>query len=67
MVDSGSFSDDVVLLVSSGSDFLLALRQFAADYEVGWMRISPTKSEAMVLTGVCTLDQGQVAAPGGGS
>lgn len=50
VVDSGSFADDVVLLVSSDSDCLLALRQFAAEYEVGWMRISPTKSEAMVLT-----------------
>ncbi|KAL3970507.1 aldehyde oxidase [Sarotherodon galilaeus] len=42
--------DDVVLLVSSNDGLQLALEQFAAKCEAAGMRISTSKSEAMVLS-----------------
>ncbi|TWW64146.1 hypothetical protein D4764_03G0011540 [Takifugu flavidus] len=41
--------DDVVLLVSSACDLQLSLDRFAAACEAAGMRISTSKSEAMVL------------------
>ena len=43
------FADDVVLLASSGPDLQLTLNQFATSCEAAGMRISTSKSEAMVL------------------
>ena len=43
------YADDVVLLVPSVRDLQLSLDRFAAECEVARMRISPYKSEAMVL------------------
>ncbi|TWW65506.1 R2DM Retrovirus-related Pol polyprotein from type II retrotransposable element [Takifugu flavidus] len=45
------FADDVVLLASSARDLQLSLDRFAAACEAAGMRISTSKSEAMVLTG----------------
>ncbi|TWW67330.1 hypothetical protein D4764_02G0003710 [Takifugu flavidus] len=42
-------TDDVVLLASSARDLQLSLDRFAAACEVGGMKISTSKSEAMVL------------------
>ncbi|KAI3372279.1 hypothetical protein L3Q82_022788 [Scortum barcoo] len=48
--NSQLFADDVVLLASSGQDLqYVLLRRFAAECEVAGMRISTSKSEAMVL------------------
>ncbi|KAI3361665.1 hypothetical protein L3Q82_002028 [Scortum barcoo] len=44
------FVDDVVLLASSRSDLQLSLEQFAAECEAPGMRISTSKSKAMVLS-----------------
>ena len=44
------FADDVVLLASLNSDFQLSLGQFAAEREEAGMKISTSKSEAMVLS-----------------
>ena len=44
------FADDVVLLASSNSDLQLSLGQFAAECEAAGMKISTSKSEAMVLS-----------------
>ncbi|KAI3377606.1 hypothetical protein L3Q82_008432 [Scortum barcoo] len=44
------FADDVVLLASSSSDLQLSLGRFAAECEAAGMRISTSKSEAMVLS-----------------
>ena len=43
------FADDVVLLASSARDLQMSLDWFTAECEVGGMRISTSKSEAMVL------------------
>ncbi|TWW78236.1 R2DM Retrovirus-related Pol polyprotein from type II retrotransposable element [Takifugu flavidus] len=43
------FADDVVLLASSARDLQLSLDRFAAACEAAGMRISTSKSEAMVL------------------
>ena len=44
------FADDVVLLASSNSDLQLSLGRFAAECEAAGMKISTSKSEAMVLS-----------------
>ena len=44
------FADDMVLLASSNSDLQLSLGRFAAECEAVGMKISPSKSEAMVLS-----------------
>ena len=49
-ISSLLFADDVVLLASSNSDLQLLLGQFAAECEAAGMRISTSKSEAMVLS-----------------
>ncbi|KAI3368807.1 hypothetical protein L3Q82_025417 [Scortum barcoo] len=51
------FADDVVLLASSNQDLQHVLERFAAECEVAGMRISTSKSEAMVL------DRKRVACP----
>ncbi|TWW78139.1 R2 Retrovirus-related Pol polyprotein from type I retrotransposable element [Takifugu flavidus] len=43
------FADDVVLLASSARDFQLSLDRFATACEAAGMKISTSKSEAMVL------------------
>ena len=48
-ISSLLFADDVVLLASSNSDLQLSLGRFAAECEAAGMRISTSKSEAMVL------------------
>ncbi|KAI3356914.1 hypothetical protein L3Q82_003564 [Scortum barcoo] len=48
-ISSLLFADDVVLMASSGQDFQHVLERFAAECEVAGMRISTSKSEAMVL------------------
>ncbi|KAK3538143.1 hypothetical protein QTP70_032395 [Hemibagrus guttatus] len=55
------FADDVVLLASSGLDLQHALSRFAAECETAGMRVSTSKSEAMVLNRkkvACTLQVG---------
>uniref|UniRef100_A0A669BS49 Reverse transcriptase domain-containing protein n=1 Tax=Oreochromis niloticus TaxID=8128 RepID=A0A669BS49_ORENI len=49
-ISSLLFSEDVVLLASSGDGLQLALEQFAAECEAVGMRMSTSKSEAMVLS-----------------
>ena len=44
------FANDVVLLASSNSDLQLPLGRFAAECEAAGMRISTSKSEAMILS-----------------
>ena len=44
------FADDVVLLASSNSDLQLSLGRFAAECEPAGMRISTSKSMAVVLS-----------------
>jgi len=44
------FADDVVLLALSGRDLQLLLERFAAKCEAAGIRISPCKSETMVLS-----------------
>ena len=44
------FADDVVLLASSNSDLQLSLAWFATKCQAVGMRISTSKSEAMVLS-----------------
>ena len=44
------FADDVVLMASSDADLQRSLDQFAAECEAAGMRISTSKSEAMVLS-----------------
>ncbi|KAI3366821.1 hypothetical protein L3Q82_009237 [Scortum barcoo] len=51
------FADDVVLMASSGQDLQHVLERFAAECEAAGMRISTSKSEAMVL------DRKRVACP----
>ncbi|KAI3373846.1 hypothetical protein L3Q82_022426 [Scortum barcoo] len=56
-ISSLLFADDVVLLASSSQDLQHVLERFAAKCEAAGMRISTSKSEAMVL------DQKRVACP----
>ncbi|XP_016305013.1 uncharacterized protein LOC107660256 [Sinocyclocheilus anshuiensis] len=49
-ISSLLFVDDVVLLASSNQDLQHALEMFAAECEAAGMRISTSKSEAMVLS-----------------
>ncbi|KAI3355172.1 hypothetical protein L3Q82_017871 [Scortum barcoo] len=56
-ISSLLFADDVVLLASSSQDLQHVLERFAAECEVAGMRISTSKSEAMVL------DRKRVACP----
>ncbi|KAI3366608.1 hypothetical protein L3Q82_009297, partial [Scortum barcoo] len=56
-ISSLLFADDVVLMASSGQDLQHVLERFAAECEAAGMRISTSKSEAMVL------DQKRVACP----
>ncbi|GAA6103504.1 uncharacterized protein LOC122141275, partial [Tachysurus ichikawai] len=49
-ISSLLFADDDVLLASSNQDLQRALGRFAAECEVAGMRISTSKSEAMVLS-----------------
>lgn len=44
------FVDDVVLLASSGGGHQVTLERFTAEWEVAGIRISTSKSEAMVLS-----------------
>uniref|UniRef100_A0A674MGB6 Reverse transcriptase domain-containing protein n=1 Tax=Takifugu rubripes TaxID=31033 RepID=A0A674MGB6_TAKRU len=48
-IGSPLFADDVVLLASSARDLQLSLDRFAAACEAAGMKISTSKSEAMVL------------------
>ncbi|KAK3517140.1 hypothetical protein QTP86_003932 [Hemibagrus guttatus] len=60
------FADDVVLLASSGLDLQHALGRFAAECEAAGMRVSTSKSEAMVLDRkkvACTLQVGGEVLP----
>ncbi|KAI3370473.1 hypothetical protein L3Q82_025235 [Scortum barcoo] len=56
-ISSLLFADDVVLLASSSQDLQRVLERFAAEREAAGMRISTSKSEAMVL------DRKRVACP----
>ncbi|KAI3371640.1 hypothetical protein L3Q82_023595, partial [Scortum barcoo] len=56
-ISSLLFADDVVLMASSGQDLQHVLGRFAAECEAAGMRISTSKSEAMVL------DRKRVACP----
>ncbi|KAI3377380.1 hypothetical protein L3Q82_008570, partial [Scortum barcoo] len=56
-ISSLLFADDVVLMASSGQDLQHVLERFAAECEAAGMRISTSKSEAMVL------DRKRVAVP----
>ncbi|KAI3377643.1 hypothetical protein L3Q82_008803 [Scortum barcoo] len=48
-ISSLLFADDVVLMASSGQDLQHVLERFAAECEAAGMRISTSKSKAMVL------------------
>ncbi|KAI3377134.1 hypothetical protein L3Q82_000326 [Scortum barcoo] len=50
-ISSLLFADDDVLLASSSQDLQHVLERFAAECEAAGMRISTSKSEAMVLSG----------------
>ncbi|KAK3569761.1 hypothetical protein QTP86_004186 [Hemibagrus guttatus] len=65
-ISSLIFADDVVLLASSGQDLQHALGRFAAECEAAGMRVSTSKSEAMVLDRknvACTLQVGGEVLP----
>ncbi|KAK3536643.1 hypothetical protein QTP86_015444, partial [Hemibagrus guttatus] len=65
-ISSLFFADDVVLLASSGLDLQHALGRFAAECEAAGMRVSTSKSEAMVLDWkkvACTLQVGGEVLP----
>ena len=65
-VSSLLFADDVVLFASSNNDLQLSLGRFAAECEAAGMRISTSKSEAMVLSRnrvECSLRVGEEALP----
>ncbi|KAK3519654.1 hypothetical protein QTP86_015888 [Hemibagrus guttatus] len=60
-ISSLIFADDVVLLASSSLDLQHALGRFAAECKAAGMRVSTSKSEAMVLNRkkvACTLQVG---------
>ncbi|XP_042604086.1 uncharacterized protein LOC122141275 [Cyprinus carpio] len=50
VISSLLFADDVVMLASSGQDIQHALGRFVTECEAAGMRISTSKSEAMVLS-----------------
>ncbi|TWW73526.1 hypothetical protein D4764_15G0009200 [Takifugu flavidus] len=50
LIGSLLFADDVVLLTPSARDLQQSLDRFAAECEAAGMRISTSKSEAMVLS-----------------
>ncbi|KAK3548671.1 hypothetical protein QTP70_016417, partial [Hemibagrus guttatus] len=65
-ISSLIFADDVVLLAPSSLDLQHALRRFAAECEAAGMRVSTSKSEAMVLDRkkvACTLQVGGEVLP----
>ncbi|KAK3515996.1 hypothetical protein QTP70_000711 [Hemibagrus guttatus] len=65
-ISSLIFADDVVLLASSSLDLQHALGHFAAECEAAGMRVSTSKSEAMVLDRkkvACTLQVGGEVLP----
>ncbi|KAK3569880.1 hypothetical protein QTP86_006752 [Hemibagrus guttatus] len=65
-ISSLIFADDVVLLASSGLDLQHALGRFAAECEAAGMKVSTSKSEAMVLDRkkvACTLQVGGEVLP----
>ncbi|KAK3571508.1 hypothetical protein QTP86_012854 [Hemibagrus guttatus] len=65
-ISSLIFADDVVLLASLGLDLQHALGRFAAECEAAGMRVSTSKSEAMVLDRkkvACTLQVGGEVLP----
>ena len=65
-ISSLLFADDVVLLASSNQDLQRALGRFAAECEAAGMKISSSKSEAMVLDRkkvACPLQVGGVSLP----
>ncbi|KAK3565397.1 hypothetical protein QTP86_007934 [Hemibagrus guttatus] len=65
-ISSLIFADDVVLLASSGLDLQHALGRFAAECKAAGMRVSTSKSEAMVLDRkkvACTLQVGGEVLP----
>ncbi|KAK3508878.1 hypothetical protein QTP70_012511 [Hemibagrus guttatus] len=65
-ISSLIFADDVVLLASSSLDLQHALGRFAAECEAAGMRVSTSKSEAMVLDWkkvACTLQVGGEVLP----
>ncbi|KAI3358420.1 hypothetical protein L3Q82_014845 [Scortum barcoo] len=65
-ISSLLFADDVVLLASSSQDLQHVLERFAAECEAAGMRISTSKSEAMVLDRkrvVCPLRVGGEVLP----
>ncbi|KAI3366683.1 hypothetical protein L3Q82_009358 [Scortum barcoo] len=65
-ISSLLFADDVVLKASSGQDLQHVLERFAAECEAAGMRISTSKSEAMVLDRkrvVCPLRVGGEVLP----
>ncbi|KAK3505719.1 hypothetical protein QTP70_020512 [Hemibagrus guttatus] len=65
-ISSMIFADDVVLLASSSLDLQHALGRFAAERKVAGMRVSTSKSEAMVLDRkkvACTLQVGGEVLP----
>ncbi|XP_024908900.1 uncharacterized protein LOC112486464 [Cynoglossus semilaevis] len=65
-ISSLLFADDVVLLASSNQDLQHALGRFAIECKATGMRISTSKSEAMVLDRkrmVCTLRVGKEVLP----
>ncbi|KAK3511307.1 hypothetical protein QTP70_000398 [Hemibagrus guttatus] len=65
-ISSLIFADDDVLLASSSLDLQHALGRFAAEREAAGMRVSSSKSEAMVLDRkkvVCTLQVGGEVLP----
>ncbi|KAI3354904.1 hypothetical protein L3Q82_004697 [Scortum barcoo] len=59
-ISSLLFADDVVLFASSIQDLQHVLERFAAECEAAGMRISTSKSEAMVLD----QEKGGVPSPG---
>ncbi|KAK3539329.1 hypothetical protein QTP70_001214 [Hemibagrus guttatus] len=65
-ISSLIFEDDVVLLASSSLDLQHTLGRFAAECEAAGMRVSTSKSEAMVLDRkkvICTLQVGGEVLP----
>ncbi|KAK3565055.1 hypothetical protein QTP86_032480, partial [Hemibagrus guttatus] len=66
MISSLLFADDVVLLAPSSLDVQHVLGRFAAECEAAGMRVSTSKSEAMVLDRkkvACTLQVGEEFLP----
>ncbi|KAK3509856.1 hypothetical protein QTP70_015863 [Hemibagrus guttatus] len=65
-ISSLIFADDVVLLASSSLDLQHALGRFTAECEAAGMRVSTSKSEAMVLDRkkvACTIQVGREVLP----